>query len=422
MNVERFIASKITNSKNTEGKISKPIVKIGVIGVVIGVSVMILTVSIVLGFKKEITNKITGLTTHIAVSNVNINPSNEPEPVSLNQDTIQLLKKLPFVTCIQGTTLKNGILKTNAQNEGVVLKGVDENYDFSFIKKSIIEGDIPDYTDTLVKKDVLISKTLANKLDIKLNQKLIVYFIVQHVVYDSSANEEITKYEQRSRDFKVTGIYKSSFADFDDNLMIVDSRKIQTLNYWNTNQVAAYEIKVDNFDKLDIYTIHIQDFLGYNYSVNNVKVIYANIFVWLEKLDINGIIVIVLMILVATINMITALLILILERANMVGLVKALGMNNVSVRKIFIHISLKLIIKGMIIGNIVGICLCLLQRYHKLIKLDSAVYYVEHIAIDLNWTYILILNAGTFLICLLMLLLPTLILTKLTPIKTLKFD
>lgn len=422
MNIERFIAAKITNSKNTEGKISKPIVKIGIIGVVIGVSVMILTISIVLGFKKEITNKLTGLTTHISISSINVNPSNEPEALTLTKDSIELIKKLSFVKHFQGTTLKNGILKTNAQNEGVILKGVDKDYDFSFLKNALIEGAIPQYEDSLQKKDILISKRIAEKLDIKLNQKILVYFIVQHQIYDSTINQEITKYEQRSRDFIVTGIFKSSFADFDDHLLIVDTKKIQSLNYWNENQVAAYEIKIANFNEVDKYTNQIQELLGYGYSVNNVKVIYANIFIWLEKLDINGIIVIVLMILVATINMITALLILILERANMVGLVKALGMNNVSVRKIFVYISLQLIVKGMLIGNIIGIGLCYIQQNFKPIKLDSEIYYVDSVAIEMNWPYLLVLNASTFIVCLIMLLLPTLILTKLTPIKTLKFD
>ncbi len=422
MNIERFIAAKITNSKNTEGKISKPIVKIGIIGVVIGVSVMILTISIVLGFKKEITNKLTGLTTHISISSINVNPSNEPEALTLTKDSIELIKKLSFVKHFQGTTLKNGILKTNAQNEGVILKGVDKDYDFSFLKNALIEGVIPQYEDSVQKKDILISKRIAEKMDIKLNQKILVYFIVQHQIYDSTINQEITKYEQRSRDFIVTGIFKSSFADFDDNLLIVDTKKIQSLNYWNENQVAAYEIKIANFNEVDKYTNQIQELLGYGYSVNNVKVIYANIFIWLEKLDINGIIVIVLMILVATINMITALLILILERANMVGLVKALGMNNVSVRKIFVSISLQLIVKGMLIGNIIGIGLCYIQQNFKPIKLDSEIYYVDSVAIEMNWPYLLVLNASTFIVCLIMLLLPTLILTKLTPIKTLKFD
>jgi lipoprotein-releasing system permease protein len=179
---------------------------------------------------------------------------------------------------------------------------------------------------------------------------------------------------------------------------------------------------VKDFSKVDQNTEDIMDLLGYNYSVDNVKEIYSNIFVWLDKLDINGVIIIVLMIIVATINMITALLILILERTNMVGLVKALGMSNANVRKIFLLVSLRLTLRGLFWGNIIGISLCLLQYYFRIAKLNSDTYYVDHVAIDINWMYYLVLNAGTFLVCALMLFLPTLIITRLTPVKTLKFD
>jgi lipoprotein-releasing system permease protein len=259
-------------------------------------------------------------------------------------------------------------------------------------------------------------------LDLKLNQKLKIYFISQHEVFDSIANQQIIKYEPRSKALTICGIFKTSFAEFDDNLTFVDLKQIQRLNYWDSLQVANYEIKVNDFEQNDITITKLQDILGYNYNVTSVKELYSNIFIWLDKLDINGIIIIVLMVIVATINMVTALLILILERTNMIGLIKALGMSNVNVRKIFLFISLKLIGKGLLWGNIIGIGLCLLQHYFKIVKLDSATYYVEYVVIDINWWYILLLNVGTFLTCLVMLFLPTLIITKLTPIKTLKFD
>jgi len=422
LSIEKLIANKIINPSEGKNNISKPIVKIGIIGIVLGVSVMLLTVSIVLGFKNEIINKITGLTTHIAISNININPSNEPEPIKISFDTLQILKKLPNIKHIQATAFKNGILKTETQNEGVILKGVNKDYDFSFIKKYLQEGELPIFSNTETSKQILISRGLADKLDLKLNQKLLIYFVSQYQVFDSMANEQITKYEQRSRSLTVCGIFKTSFSDFDNNLTFVDIRQIQRLNYWDSTQVANFEIKVLDFKINDATLIQVQEILGYKYSVNSVKEIYSNIFIWLDKLDINGIIIIVLMILVATINMITALLILILERTNMIGLIKALGMSNASVRKLFLLVSLKLITKGLLWGNIIGISMCLIQYYFKPIKLDSETYYVEYVVINLNWFYILLLNIGTFVACFIMLLLPTLIITKLTPIKTLKFD
>lgn len=422
MSVEKLIADKISGSDKSKGNISKPIVKIGIIGIVLGVSVMLLTVSIVLGFKRAITDKMTGLTTHIAIGSINVNPSNEPEPIVISEDTMKLLKSFPFIQNIQTTAFKNGILKTKTENEGILLKGVSRDYDFDFLKRHLIEGRLPEFNDSVTSKDILISEALSNKLDLKLNEKMLIYFISQHEVYDSVTGENLIKFEQRSRKLTICGIFKTSFADFDNNLTFVDIRQIQKLNYWNEKQVGNYEIRLKDFETLEESEEQIEELLGYNYNVNTVKEMYSNIFIWLDKLDINGVIIIVLMILVAVINMITALLILILERTNMVGLVKALGMTNTGVRRIFLHISLRLIGKGLLWGNIIGIGLCYLQYYFKIVELDSSTYYVDHVAIDINWMYFAILNAGTFVICVLMLFLPTLIITKLTPIKTLRFD
>jgi len=422
LSIEKLIADRISNSRQNKDSISKPIVKIGIIGITVGVSVMLLTVSIVLGFKKEIVNKITGLTTHIVVSSINRNSSNELEPLVIQDDTLKLLKKLPFLKHIQKTAFKNGLLKTDTENEGILLKGVDKDYDFSFIKKHLTEGRLPEYRDEEASKEILISEVLARRMDLKLDTKIMVYFISQREVYDSLIEETVTKSEQRSRKFTICGIFKTNFADFDDKLSMVDLRQIQRISNWDSTKVGSYEIEIKDFSKVEEAQEELEELLGYNYDISNVKQIYSNIFVWLDKLDINGVIVVVLMILVATINMITALLILILERTNMVGLVKALGMNNANVRKIFLLISMRLIGKGMLWGNIIGIGLCLIQYYFKIAKLDSETYYVDAVAIEINWYYFLLLNIGTFVTCALMLLLPTLIITKLTPIKTLKFD
>lgn len=422
LSVEKLIADRISNSNQSKGNISKPIVKIGVIGIAIGMAVMLLSLSIVSGFKNEIVSKITGLTTHIAINSINVNSSNEPEPITMSEDTLKLLRDFKFVKHIQGTAFKNGIVKTETENEGIILKGVDADYDFEFLEKHLQEGRLPDFSGEETSKEVLISEALAKKLDLKLNGKMLVYFISQHSIYDDDMKRDIIKYEQRSRNFTICGIFKTDFADFDKTLSIVDIRQIRRLNYWEKNQVATYEINLKDFSKLETNEEEILDLLGYNYQVSNVKEMYYNIFLWLDKLDINGVIIIVLMVLVATINMITALLILILERTNMVGLLKALGMTNINVRKIFLYISFKLIAKGLLWGNIVGIGLCLLQYYFHIAKLDSETYYVDAVAVQINWLYFLLLNVGTFLVCALMLIFPTLIITRLTPIKTLKFD
>jgi lipoprotein-releasing system permease protein len=422
LSVEKFIAKKIAGSSKNKGNISKPIVKIGIAGIVLGVSVMILTLSIVSGFKKAISSKISGLTTHIAISSVNLNSSNEPEPIVISKDTLKMILNLPEVLKIQEVGFKNGILKTNTENEGILLKGVSSDYDFSFLQQHIVKGEIPFISDTTLSKDILISEGLAEKLELNPGDKMLIYFISQRDAFDSTAGNFVTKFEQRSRSLKVSGIYKTSFADFDNNLCFADLKQIRKINYWSGELVGNYEVILKDFETLETANEEIEELLGYNYRVSTIKEIYSNIFIWLDKLDINGIIIIVLMIMVAVINMITALLILILERTHMIGLVKAMGMTNRSVQKIFLHISVRLIGKGLLWGNVLGIGLCYLQYYFHLVKLDSSTYYVDHVAIDINWTHYFLLNIGTFLVCMAMLFFPTLIITRLTPVKTLRFD
>ncbi|MBL7933447.1 MAG: ABC transporter permease [Bacteroidia bacterium] len=422
LNVERFIAKRISGTKTGKDNISKPIVKIGIIGISLGISVMLLTISIVLGFKKEIISKITGLTTDIVISGIDQNPGGESTPTKISEDTLKLIRQLPFTKHLQKTAFKNGLLKTEHENEGILLKGVTKDYDFSFIQKHLLEGKLPEFKEDEASKDILVSKSLCDKMDLNLKQKIQIHFLVQHEVTDSLSGDTFVKTEQRSRTFSICGIFKTDFSDFDDKISLIDLRQIQNLNYWTHDMAGKYELRIKDFEQLEQNQEQLLDLLGYNYNVLNVREVYSNIFIWLDKLDINGVIIVVLMILVATINMITALLILILERTNMVGLVKALGMNNADVRKIFLNISYRLIGKGMLWGNIVGIGLCLLQYYFKIAKLDSETYYVEFVAIDINWFYFLLLNIGTFVTCAIMLFLPSLIITRLTPIKTLKFD
>lgn len=383
---------------------------------------MLLTVSIVVGFKKEIIKKVTGLAADVTISNISFGNNGEQVPVKISVDSINILEKIPNVKHVQGCAFKNGIFKTTAENEGVVIKGIDDNYDLVFIEANLLSGKLPNLKGKDASNDILISENLAKRLDVNTDDKFLVYFVVQHEVYDSIERASFTKFEQRSRNFKICGIYKTSFSDFDNNLTFVDIRHIQKLNYWDEGVVGSYEVKVNDFEKLESTLENINDNTALNCQVISVKDSFSNIFIWLDKLDMNGVIIIVLMIVVAVINMITALLILILERTNMVGMLKSLGMSNVNVRKIFFYISVRLLGRGLLWGNVVGIGMCLIQYYFGLVKLDSTTYYVDKVAIDLSWMSYLILNLGTAGVCLLMLLLPTLILTKITPIKTLRFD
>jgi lipoprotein-releasing system permease protein len=383
---------------------------------------MILTISIVLGFKKEITRKITGISAHITISNIMYGSNGEQNPIVISKDTLAIFKSLPDIKHVQPAAFKNGILKTKTENEGIIIKGIDGSYDFTFIQKHLLEGRLPKFENEEVSKDILISENLANKLELKTGGKILVYFIVQRQITDSLSGYQFTKFEQRSRNFEICGIFKTSFSDFDNNLTFADIRQIQRLNYWDSLTVGIYEIQVKNFERLQEAFDQLNEHTGVNYQIATVKEQFSNIFTWLDKLDVNGIIVIVLMIVVAVINMITALLILILERTNMIGMLKSLGMNNTSIRKIFFYISVKLLSRGLLWGNIVGITLCLIQFYFQPAKLDSTVYYIDAVAVEINWLFYALLNAGTILVCVLMLFLPTLILTKITPVKTLRFD
>lgn len=422
VSVEKFIADRITLANKGKNNISKPIVKIGITGIALGISVMILTVAIVLGFKQEIITKITGITSHITISSSSINNSNEPSPLKLPADTLKMLKESGFVKHIQPMAVKNGIIKTKTENEGVLLKGVSKDFDFSFFKKYLSDGALPVYTDTGVSRDIFISKKLADRLNIKTGQKLLAYFLTNKKISDSLTAHGYTELEKRSRSFKVCGIFNTGFAEFDENLAIVDLKQIQKLNYWENDEVGSYELFLDNYKTLNDDVEKVQELLGYNYRILPVNETYENIFSWLEMVDVNGIIIISLMLMVAGVNMITALLILILERTNMIGLVKSMGMANFNVRKVFFFVSLKLLWKGLLIGNIIGIGVVLLQYFFHLAKLDSDTYYVEYVPVIFNVVYILLLNAGIILSCLLMMFFPTLILTRITPIKTLRFD
>jgi lipoprotein-releasing system permease protein len=421
MNAEKYIADRISGKRDKDN-ISTPIVKIGIAGISLGIAVMIISVSIVLGFKSEITSRVTGLTAHITIGGIGTRSGNDPKPIRIGDDTLLRLRSVKGVELVQPVAFKHGILRTKTENEGMLFKGIPAGYDFNFLKGHITKGRLPVYPADHASKEILISEKIATRLNLDVNSKMVVYFIATYEVYDSISDDRITKSEVRSRDFHVCGIFKTSFADFDDRLSLIDLRQIRKLNQWADGYCGTYEVRISNFDELERVAEEVGDIAGFTYSINTVRDLYYNIFVWLDKLDINGIIIIVLMLVVATVNMITALLILILERAAMIGMLKALGMPDVSVRKIFMRISMRLTAKGLLWGNLAGIGLCLIQYYFHPATLNSETYYVDHVAIELNWPLVLALNAGTVLVCTLMLVLPTFIITALTPVRTLKFE
>lgn len=416
MNTERFIAKRIIFGANYSNQLSRPIVRISVLGITLGLIVMILTVAIVTGFQMEIRNKLIGFGSHIQVSNYDSNVSDEPQPISKEQPFLKDLRNNSCIRHIQVYATKNGIIKTKTDNEGVVLKGIGEDYDWKFIQDHLKNGTVLSISDTGLSRNILISKNLADKLELKINDKMIIYFLTKK-------NDSITaQYEQRVKTFFVSGIYETGLEDIDTKIALVDIRQIQRLNYWAEDQVGGFEMAITDYRKIDETGKEVNEIIGQGLIAQTIKEVNPTVFSWLELQDVNAIIVIALMVLVAGINMISALLILILERTNMIGILKALGAKNGSIQKIFLYNAIYLIGKGLLWGNLLGITIALIQQHFGVLELDQATYYVSVVPIHINALSILLLNAGTLFCCLLMLIIPSFIVSKITPVKAIRFS
>lgn len=415
MNTERFIAKRIISEKGNK-QLSDSIIRISIVGIALGLAVIILTVAIVTGFQNEIKNKLIGFGAHIQITNYDNNISDEPQPIDKQQAFLKDLKNNPEVNHVQVYTTKSGIIKTKIDNEGVLLKGIGDDYDWTFINENLKQGKSFTVSDTGLSRDIVISKYLADKLELKLNDKMVIYFLTQ-----KKDNESIN-YEPRIKVFYITGIYETGFEEIDRRLVLVDIQQLQKLNYWTENQIGGFEVAIKNYKKIDALGDEVNDLIGQGLVAQTIKETNSTIFSWLDLLDMNAIIVIALMLLVAGINMISALLILILERTNMIGILKALGASNGSIQKIFLYNAAYLIGKGLLWGNVLALSIALLQKQFGIFKLDQATYYVSVIPVNISVVHILVLNAGTLVCCMLMLVIPSFIVSKITPVKAIRFS
>ncbi|MEO8085627.1 MAG: FtsX-like permease family protein [Bacteroidota bacterium] len=407
MNYELFIARKVSSTKLSAASVSRPIVRIAVAGVAIGFAVMIVAIAIVTGFKKEIREKVIGFGSHIQISNYDENNSYETRPVIKNDSFNAKLTAIKGVKHVEEFATKAGIIKTHDAIEGVVVKGVGKDFDWSYFNKRLVAGHsivIPDSGKT---NDVMISKLTATRLKLKLYDDLITYFIQQ---------------PPRARRFHICGIYETGLEEFDSKYIFCDISHIRQLNDWNENQTGGYEVSISDFSNLDKLGEKVYSAIPSDLNSRTIKELYPQIFDWLGLQDVNGIIIIVLMLIVSIMNMISALLIIILERVQMIGTLKALGAYNISVRKIFLYVSAFLIGRGLLIGNIIGMGLCLLQYFFHFIHLDQQSYYISFIPVSLSVEHILLLNGVTLSVCILMMILPTIIITKITPLQALRFS
>ena len=409
MNTELFIAKRIFSIKEL-GNLSRPAVRIAVVSIVLSIAVMIVAVAIVTGFQKGIGDKIVGFGSHIQISKFDSNESLEGQPINKKQSFYPSFDTVKGIRHIQVYATKAGIIKTDDQMEGVILKGVGSDYDWSFFKDKIIDGKIFTIKDSVRSSDIIISKFLASRLKLKTGDSLRMYFIIKDQA------------QPKGRKLHISGIYETGLEEYDKTYVIGDIAQIQSLNKWKSNQVAGFEILLNDFNDLDKISDLVYNNIPYDLNSKNIKQIDPQMFDWLSLQDMNKIIILTLMIIVAAINMISTLLILILERTNMIGILKALGAKNASIRRIFLYTSANLIGKGLLWGNIIAISLCLIQQKFGIFKLPQDSYYISTVPIHLSLISILLLNAGTLFVCFLMLIIPSYIITKISPVKAIRFS
>ena len=408
MNFEFFIANRIFSK--SKGGFSRPIVRLGVVSVALGLAVMIVSVAIVTGFQKQVRRKVVGFGAEIQIGNFEVNSSYEATPIDKNQTFYPSLDTIDGIKHIQVFAQKAGIIKTADQIEGVILKGVGSDFDWSYFWSKMRKGKAFKVNDSIRTDDVIISMSLATRLNLKVNDPVRMYFVIKNEM------------QPRGRKFHISGIYETGLEEFDKLYVLCDIGHIQKLNKWDKNQVGGFEVFIDDFDELDKMGKMVYETIGYKINSKTIKQLYPEIFEWLQLQDMNVLIILALMVLVAGITMISTLLILILERTNMIGILKALGTKNVSIRKIFIYNAVYIIGKGLLWGNLIGVGLCIIQAQFGIFKLNQESYYVSQIPINLNLVSLLYINGGTLLLCTLMLLIPTYIITKISPVKAIRFS
>ena len=408
MKISYFIAKRLAFSK--QKSFSRLIIRIAAAAVALSVAVMIISTALVNGFQKEISSKMFGFWGHIQITRYDRNYSFESSPVSSRQPFYPSIDTMPGVRHIQQFATKPGIIKTGRQFEGVVLKGIAADFDWSFIRRYLVAGDTLTLRPDTMSYGIIVSKTSARRLGLAPGDRLTVDFIDPNTL------------RVRARRFTVTGIYHTGLAESDKLFALVDIRQIQRLNGWNNGEVGGFEIFLDDVRNLDEMGIKIYRMMPPELNAITVKQIKPNLFDWLELQSTNEQVILVLMLLVATINMITALLILILERTNMIGILKALGASNWSIRKIFLYQAAYIIIAGMLIGNAIGLGLTWLQWKFSLITLPEETYYVSVAPVSLDPLHVLLINLITLAVCLFFLLLPSYLVSRIRPIRAIRFD
>ena len=415
MNLPLFIARRIHFSKeNNKKKVSKPAVRIALCGIALGLAVMIIALAIVVGFKNEVGRKVMGFGAHIQITSLTNNKTYDLPPISFSDTLINAINDVPNVNYTQVTATKPAIIKTKTDFQGIVLKGVDEKYNWDFFKEYLREGEIPVYNDSTPSNEVLISKKQADALKLSIGDKFICYFIQNDV---------------RLRQFTISGIYSTGLADFDKLFVVTDIQHVRMLNNWDKSTATSIEVFVNDLNNLgetsyNIFLATANNFTGnYNpYYTRSIQELQPQIFGWLDLLDLNMVVILILMFSVATFTMISGLLIIILEKTTLIGTLKVLGANNWAIRKIFLYQASFLIGKAMFWGNVIGLGIYFIQKYLKVIKLDPEIYFVDYAPVELiPWQFVA-LNIGVGVAILAILIIPSYLIAKISPAKSIKFE
>lgn len=414
MSLPLFLARRLYRDTDAEKRVSRPAVFIATMGIAVGLAVMLVAVGVVIGFKTEVREKIVGFGSHIQVAAMDASRSYETRPIAVSDSLMEMLAACPAVRHGQRYSTKPGMIKTEETFQGMVLKGVGQEYDLSFFRTHLLEGELPQFGDSASLNKVVISRSLADKLNLHPGDKIDTYYIQDEV---------------RARRLQVAGIYRTNFSEYDNLFLLADMALVNRLNKWEPDQASGIELELHDYGRLEEATDFIasalsmqHDRFGEEYAVRNIEQLHPEIFAWLDILDVNIWVILGLMIGVAGFTMVSGLLIIIIERTSMIGLLKSMGASNLTIRSTFLWFSAFLIGKGLLWGNLLGLLLCLLQSATGIVRLDPETYYMDTVPVSLNLWSILLLNLGTLLASILMLLVPSCLITRIRPASSMRYD
>ena len=394
--------------KGENSGFSRPIVRLSVAGVALGVVVMLMAIAVTTGYKQVIRDKVVALGSHIRISNYDMNYSFEPVPFDKNRPFVEEVKALPEVKSVQCYSTKSGVIKTTDQVEGVVLKGIDQSFDKAHFQKNLIQGELLSLEDTVPSKEIVISSSLSKRLKLNVGDKVRTYFVQDPPM---------------QRSFAVSGIYETGLPEYDNQIALVDLRQIQKLNQWDSSLVGGIEVLLTDFDQVDEISETINKKVGYDLKAESIKEVFPQIFQWIALFDTNVIVLLIITFCVCMITMMSAFFIIVIEQTPTIGLLKTMGMKTQSVVALFLMIASDILLRGLLWGNVVAVAVCLLQRQFHWVSLDAATYYVSYVPVEFNIPLILTVNAAVFVLCMTVLVSPAyLVARKSSPLAAIKFD